>query len=434
MNFPSSANKQLFSKWAIIIVLFLIAHLSLFTSTQNMRSFPDSNVFITASNAPIYSQSIWAGKRPPLTSLFYKIIRKKTLIPWLQLSVSILSWSLLAVTIYQSTNTPNGKATAVIIVLGLSLTSSVSQWHQTLLSESFALSALALLIATWLFFLHTPTRLSTTAVVAASLLIASSRDTYSYTLLVTSPILIFLALTFQSKYKISLFVIGLSGLLIFSASALSANIGQRWVFPFYNIISQRILPYSQPRQFFTHHGMPLNSTLSKLTNMWASSDNYTYYTSPELDKFREWATKYGRSTYLKYLTSHPVYFLLSPLHTINHDFTANLLDYAAPGYTPLLRSSILMSLINPYAFIFYSLASLITIVFIAIRSPIKKNTLYWVATALIITSYLHYLIVWHGDAMEISRHALPAAIQFRLGIWFLIILLIDRPTKQNKST
>jgi hypothetical protein len=34
-------------------------------------------------------------------------------------------------------------------------------------------------------------------------------------------------------------------------------------------------------------------------------------------------------------------------------------------------------------------------------------------------------VVWHGDPMEIERHALQIAIQIRLMLWLVLLLAVD---------
>jgi hypothetical protein len=46
----------------------------------------------------------------------------------------------------------------------------------------------------------------------------------------------------------------------------------------------------------------------------------------------------------------------------------------------------------------------------------------------LLLSIPHLYLVWHGDALDVDRHAVLANLQFHLGVWLLIILFVDRVT------
>jgi hypothetical protein len=48
-----------------------------------------------------------------------------------------------------------------------------------------------------------------------------------------------------------------------------------------------------------------------------------------------------------------------------------------------------------------------------------------VGGALLALAYVHLWVVWTGDAVELERHGLGAAVQLQLGLWLLSVGLVD---------
>jgi hypothetical protein len=55
-----------------------------------------------------------------------------------------------------------------------------------------------------------------------------------------------------------------------------------------------------------------------------------------------------------------------------------------------------------------------------------QNKSWWVIIGMNVLIFPHYFITWHGDVMGIYRHVLSVSIQFYLGIWLLLLLVLDR--------
>jgi hypothetical protein len=55
----------------------------------------------------------------------------------------------------------------------------------------------------------------------------------------------------------------------------------------------------------------------------------------------------------------------------------------------------------------------------------RSSPLWAVPLTMILLVYPHAFLVWHGDAMELGRHAVQAGIQFHLGLWLLGLLALD---------
>jgi hypothetical protein len=56
----------------------------------------------------------------------------------------------------------------------------------------------------------------------------------------------------------------------------------------------------------------------------------------------------------------------------------------------------------------------------------RQNKAWWVVVGLNILIFPHYFIIWHGDVMGIYRHVLAVSMQFYLGIWLLVLFVLDK--------
>ena len=61
---------------------------------------------------------------------------------------------------------------------------------------------------------------------------------------------------------------------------------------------------------------------------------------------------------------------------------------------------------------------------VVLGSQVVRSVLV-VACGLIVLTYVHIWVVWTGDAVELARHGLGAAVQLLLGLWLLTLGLLD---------
>ena len=55
----------------------------------------------------------------------------------------------------------------------------------------------------------------------------------------------------------------------------------------------------------------------------------------------------------------------------------------------------------------------------------EKSRAYWLIVIFFAFSIPHLYLAWHGDALDVERHASIANVQFHLGMWLLVVFLID---------
>jgi hypothetical protein len=214
--------------------------------------------------------------------------------------------------------------------------------------------------------------------------------------------------------------------IIFLLSNLSADEGNRWVFPFQNVLAQRILPDQASLSFFSDCGMPVTPELQNLAGGYANSNDRAFFTDPALQSFRDWRNESGKSCYMHWLLSRPLTSLREPWTDLEQlllfedvsRFFPQRYDPVLPWYAEHVlypQTGVL------WLWAFTTIGALIAIW----RRAWKTNPAWVVFLGLCLLIYPHLFIVWHGDVPGTDRHALTISLQFVLGFWLFGFLLLE---------
>jgi hypothetical protein len=115
----------------------------------------DSLDYEAVARFPLLSSSFWAGSRPPMVPLLWKLTGTPTSFVVAQTAIAVLAWGFLAVTV--GGLTPGGwqRILATAAVLAFACTLAVTEWDWSVLSESISISALAAIFAFAIRFVRT---------------------------------------------------------------------------------------------------------------------------------------------------------------------------------------------------------------------------------------------------------------------------------------
>ena len=104
----------------------------------------DTTDFLASAQAPWLSLELWAGKRPAGTPALLKLLGDDidAYISW-QSSCAVLAWSLLAASVATAIGGRWARWVAALAVVAFSVTTPVTMWEPSVLSESLAISSLA---------------------------------------------------------------------------------------------------------------------------------------------------------------------------------------------------------------------------------------------------------------------------------------------------
>lgn len=422
----SKQDKLLFLLSLLIISIYVYLQVSHFLKIPEPQLFPDSSRYLKSGD--IMTEQIPPEGVLPVVPLINKILHNDIeAIVLFQLVFSICSWIFLSLAVAISLKNYVVKIFTCIIILAFSLSKDILMWNKTILSESFSLSIFACFVGIWFLIFKKVTLKRLIMLIIISAIFALTRNSNAYLLLALGGIITVTAFIYRLPNKrIYYMTLVIVFFLLFFVSDLISNATKQWTLSFLNVLSMRILPDREMTAYFESSGMPVNENLMARSGKWCYEDDYAFYNAPELQQFRKWLYSQGKSTYTRYLLSHPKYLILKPLEDIKLMLYGERLIYYAPkGFSTPIRG-IMYDLVSSWtlfpAYIFFvgvlfglncalvfsgkSIISLIPLIMILLVFPLAA-------------------LVWHADALEIDRHVLPIAVQARLGFILLILITID---------
>jgi len=312
-------------------------------------------------------------------------------------------------------------------VLLFSLSTNIVMWDRDLLTESISISLLVLFVSCWFWTLMQWHWAKGAVLILIALVLSFIRDANAYSLMMVAGILATLVLLKHADKRF--LILATAFTVIFAANQVSLNQGKRWVFPFLDVMGQRILTSPQRIEYFSAHGMPVSVALMQRAGKWAYSDDEAFFKSEELITFRAWVDAKGKSTYATFLLTHPGYLVLLPLREWNELFSGNL-PYAGTSFRPPLPAW-LSDVIYPSRPIGFLVVICAFIGFIVVKRTLRKE--WMVPFAMLFIAIPSAMLTWHADAQEIARHSVSAAIQLRLAVLLLFLFLFDEIVSQRRE-
>lgn len=433
--------------YVTVFVIILLIRLFHFYALPEVGETFDSLTFKDMASLPWTDAGLWCGLKPPLVPLCYKILQiHPPAIVTFQIICSILCWGLLALAVSKTVTTLWLKPLAYTLMLLFGLSTDIILWDFMILSESLSISLFALLMAIVFGLLNQwhPAKLLAFIIIGG--VWALCRETNAWLLLIMAIVVAMIGLL-QRKHRVACFVLVLCWGAFFAANTMSAKMGaqkwtfpstfahaafelpprmgQRWVFPFLNVLTQRILPNPAKVQWFADHGMPVTPDLMHLAGQWGAGDNFAAYRLASLQPFRVWLLNQGPTCYIKYLISDCRATCLAPWLDIRSLLSSETGEPLPPGFVPILPPWLSICIYPLPVFPFWPwVAGVIVLAGLSFACWDRQRK-WWVPLGFLLLSYPHALLVWHGDAMAVARHALLLQIQLRLVIWIILLFVID---------
>ncbi len=399
---------------------------ALWSGEVRASQLDDSATILKQATQPSWSSGMWGGPKPTTVPLFYRMLDGDSeRIVRAQWIASILAWGFLGLSCALATRSRIVGVAILVLTTLLSASGPISSWNTMMLTESLSLSLLALLVGASLWLVQRPGVVTAGAVIVIATLCAFSRDTCAYLLLMLAVIFLFAIWPARNMARRALLLaLALSLVGIWAGSVRSAADGRRWLVPFYNILSERILPYPERVRFFASSGMPVSDSVRALAGRGPFGKEMDLGEGSGIAALREWTHSHGQPTYARFLLLHPAYLLMEPL-TGFWGRVASRLDKAPGGFKMGVVGHAASTLRRPIyflpAFVLVALATAAA-AWIAFR---RKAPQLWVPVVMLILTPGHVLISWHGDACEVGRHSIVAIAQAALGTLLLALFAID---------
>ena len=429
-----AANRKLQKTTFVLIAIFMLLVFALYANLRWENEAPafektkrtaDTPAYVRVSGEAFLSKDFWANTRPPMFPLVLKLYNADfTKVAAFQTAFSIFAWGMLALAVAYSFRGIL-RPIAFGLILALSLDRHIAGWDVVMLTESISVSLMALFLAAWLWLLRGWSRGKVFILNVIAFLWAFTRDTNGWILLMIAGLILLGVLFFGARKRYLSIAIVFT--LLFSLSNLSADRGNRWVFPFQNVLAQRILTDQDALSFFADCSMPVTPELQSLAGGYANSNDRAFYTDPALQSYRDWQNENGKACYVRWLLSKPLINLSQPWQDLEWLLVFEDVDQFYPQrYEPLLPWYAERVLYPQDAVLW--LWALTTIAAIAAiwKKAWKVNLAWEIFITLCLLIYPHLFIVWHGDVPGTHRHALTISLQFVLSFWLLGLLLAER--------
>lgn len=412
-----------------LLYLFLYARVHAYAE---LVTWNDSVVYHAITDRSLSDMNFWMGERPFTAPLFYKLVGgADSAIILMQWWVSVLAWLTLAYVVAAILKISWLKLPAFATILLFSLSIDLTLWNKVIHSESLAISLFALMLASWFWVLRwtTQPRAPRSQIFVGILLgglaglWSFTRDTHVYFLLGAAGILTGgMILGWRKTHPFGwLYVTLLIAVMgIFFGQDYTANQAQRWQFSLANVLGQRILPDPVRTLYFVERGMPYNQRVIDFEGEWA-------YTADYQATFGDWLMEGdSKRLYMRFLLSQPVTHTEEMLSVRHLLFDEDLKWYAHLEEKPLPDWQE-----NLTAVFYLKQRPFERLAFIAVGLTLLFLPLWWedgrwiVPMALFATVLPLAFIVWHGDALEVPRHAVGVNLQAHLALWLTFILAAD---------
>ncbi len=427
-GYRSLSNAKIILKFLPLLFYLLLRGYGASFSAATPHVIDDTGVYTAMGSAPLFSETMLAGLRPPVVPLFYKLFNNNFhSIILFQSIVSMVSWLFLATTASLYIKNRIIRIATFLLINGIGMSKPVAVWEGCLNSESISISLSVFFMATILSFIRSPTGFRLAVLTCVTVLLMFCRESNAWVLFVLA--MVGGGVSFVVKDRRYLVWSGVV-VVTFLVNTWTSNIGRRWIFPELNVLSQRILTQPQRTAGFTAAGMPVSNELMNMKGKWASSDNQAYYRSPDLHEFREWFFRYGKKTYIGWLLLHPATALVEPLENIRPMVAPGILL----GYGARINSSLLphglgrlffpIGYKNNFSILVVWVLVFCTGIAIGVKAW-RKNSLWIFGIVMVLLAYPHLFIVWHADAMEVERHAMGIRVQLNIAWWIMAMLFAE---------
>jgi hypothetical protein len=437
--------------YVICLAAFLQVKFS-YIDFSGTRTSRDSQSYARSADLPLNSLAFWAGERPFTYPLVLKIFDVHPAVIWprdaservwqFQIWLSIASWGLLAWLVSSKVRQNWLKPLAFAGILFFSLSFEIGKWDSLMLSESISVSLFVLMIALWVGWPSFSSNklgrlipwLFLAALSAVTILYSFVRDSNPY-FLVMAGAMFLLRIIFSKKgdpQKRTQLIYILVLILTVFLQNVSLTVGNRWQVFIYDHLAYRILRDDSARNFFAAHGLPVSDTLMSILTMPGYQYQEMIDSDPVMQPVKQWVEQSGKSTYFLYLLSNLGDSLAAPIRHASEMLDDRRVSYAYPKYPARPYTEQVNQISNAFYFRLPGLEWGAGIVLLAasifwfLRR--RTNSAWLVVAILALSMYPMMFLIWHGEPMEIGRHALQVSVQFRLAAWMALMLFIDAIT------
>jgi len=430
--------------------LYCVVALHAFSTTGPQVVPPgnsDTTAYLRMASLPVLSTDFFFGERAIGYALLLKAIDGNLAAAgYLQTALSLACWGFLAWASLSLFATTAGKGIGCSLVLLCAAREEVLFWNAVALSESLSLSLFALWIGSWIMFARGGRTFWRLFPLITSLPFAFARDSNAF-LVLGAAILLAAACAFRLVGPRTLLLA--AALAVFFAGSLACRLHSlRPEYSLQNIIGGRIIGDEWRFAALGKLGMPATlSEASKRQLAGKCGDQFVAFARTlfalghsEVPELFYWLQERGQRDYRAFLARHPGYLLTEPFREDGlFRFAFPLASRIGPsgcdqplrvempaGFRTLLPQPARELLQGDRRSWLLFLGALTAGACAAawVRHRPFRGPFLW-SLALLSACAPHLLVVWHGDALSVPRHAVLVGIQAHLALALALALACD---------
>jgi hypothetical protein len=262
-----------------------------------------ADIGISADSPTYFDFDLWGGIRFPVMTAFYSLVDNHRAIVTIQAIVGAACWATAAVLLASLLERATASVALLCSLLVLGLTTPVTRFDNSLLSESIAISVSVVLTALLIRLSCRSTRATAIALigVVAVWVFVRQSNAIVVVLVLLALIVVRTALPRQLAWKLagSFAVLAVVGLLLAASDSTvqEHNVAQ--------ILQRRIIGESSDERWFVDRGMPSNGRQVLRAPVPEGIPPAARLMGDE--RFRRWIGDEGMSEYARFLVTHPAY-------------------------------------------------------------------------------------------------------------------------------
>lgn len=442
-------KKNLGTRWFWVVIGMLVVasglrvaaygNIGLSIATNDTQSYLDS------SQAPLFSREILTGRRLLTTNLFYKFFEPEEgyqitangsfdttrrvfqhgfeKIVIVQVMLSILSWSILALTISGFIHNPAIKILSTIILILFAFTPQIADWDSVLMSESLTFSLFALQLALLIKIAFAITESENVNISFLSgvwfviyFLWTFLRDSNLVASAVTVGMISILLIIPSYRKNKKLYIIVSALIAMLGIGFYTSSHSTRSIIQINNIYNSDLL----------------------INPAWVNTLNKLGMPEPHSDEYKIWFPDHAGSTLIKFFAIHPSY----PARKVIKDFAPAFTEFKQTYFKSPEQITIRNFMLplgeaihpeNTTPFLL-GVCILFALAVIAIQSGDNWARVWaWILYWLFLTASFTIIAAILGDAWALSRHSAFSTMVYRLLMWVGLVVIIDKAVQTQKS-
>ncbi|HUC04609.1 MAG TPA: hypothetical protein VL961_04370 [Acidimicrobiales bacterium] len=386
----------------------------------------DSKSYEAQAGLALWSVRFWTSPKPPLVPLVWKLTGSGSGFTAFQSLFAVACWGFLAWTVALFFSHPWWKLTSLLLTLALASSTQVILWNRSILSDSIAVSEVALLVAALWWLTRRVTWVRVMSVLLVCALSAGTRYAQSVTVLGIAAFGAVWAFRERSHRDVFARLAGLAlGLGVLCAGSVYEGAASGLTgTEMQHVYAVRVFPFPARVAWFAQHGLPGAGAIDRMARTTPSSPHQAKVVGVALPSVRRWITRHGASEYALWLLVHPLDVITMPLSRPELAFNFSGGDEEA--YAALNRSDSPLDVVMWPAWVWLLGVTAIVVYVASGREDVWGDDTWRFSLWLIAIGLVQMLVAWHSDGQETTRHTFEGQLEARVAVLACTLIVLSR--------